>query len=538
MGVVYKLKPEIKNYVLEQKKTNPILSCRGILSLVESKFQIKVSKSSINSMFKTAGLSMPVGRRRKKRRKPAPLPQELKLLQAPIVPQLKELQEVGVKISEEAKCSGAILLKAADYMIGGSHYFREAINNRLTQPETDLLIKTESLIYLSLFEQGKEAHIEELAGLWPLIDKKLSLENILLYLNELQSVRTITLDILRIIPIILQEVRCMKVSLSDGSIFYLDGQLHTVWSTPNIPYGFATTIYNIKSYINRYFYEGRPFVFFMAPGYDIPTNEFFNFILGLEAKEKRISKLTLYGNRFEEVDTISLEQTRKHFFVFGLWPWQYVEYRKVKKIGEFKPFCFETLNIEFYVADVEIELLQPNNNQSVTLKGAALKTNLSEKTRLLVLSNLTDEEAKPENLLNLYLSRWPNIEEAFQDFSRKIELFTYTGSSQRFFSADTLNLNRDFSADIRLLFREYLEALDLYARWHFFPPGYEDKDFPTINAQFYRLESVIKKQNNNIFVLFKPPEGFAFLPELKYTCRRLNEREITSPDKKRYWFLL
>jgi len=543
MGVIYKLRPEIINFILEEKKTNPVLSCRSITSLVEKEFQVKVSKSSINSIIKKQGLSLPIGRRQKKRRRkavseqvvpqpvtpppvvvPTPVPEPplipvpLPKVEEPLVPKVEEpLVEVKAEEFKETECTGAILLKAADYLIGGSLYFSQAIYSRLNRKDEDLLAKIESLIYLPLFEQDKQ-------------------ESILAYLNELQSVKAICLDLFRITSTMLQEVRCVKVNLSDGSIFYLDGQLHTIWSTPHIPHDFATTIYDIKSYINKYFYGDSPFILFMAPGYDIPTKEFFNFILSLDSKTKKITQLTLYNNNFEELEPIHLNLTKKQFFAFGLWPWQFVECRKVKKIGEFKPFYAELLNKEIYVAEVEIELTQPNIYQSVTLKGSALKTRLTEKTRLIILTNLADESVAPSQWLNLYLSHWPNFEEAFHDYSRKIELFTYTGTSRKFFSMEMLDLDRESSPDIRTIFNKYLEALDLYVRWHFLPSVYENKDFSTTKEHFYNLKALLNKEKDKLLVSFKPNQAFQFLKDLEYACRRLNEREITTPQNLRLWF--
>lgn len=553
MGVIYKLRPEIRDFILGQKKTNPILSCRRLTLLIENKFQLKLSKSSINSIIKEAGLSMPIGRRpaRRKRRQEPPLklkliefkaeaPPEIKaevppepVVEQPIVKQpvampVEPQPEIHIESPSEMQCTGAILLKAADYLIGGSYSITEAIRDRLNTQKNDLLAKTESLIYLSLFEK-------DLAGLWALVDKGLSLEDVLSYLNELQSVRTIGSDMFRIIPHALQEVRCIKIDCLDKNIFYLDGQMHTVWSTPYLSYDFSATIYNTKSYINKYFFKERPIILFMAPGYDIPTKELFNFILSLDSSEKKIARLTLYGSKLEELETIPLEQAKRRFFVFGLWPWQFVEYRQVKKIGEFKPFYFEALQKDFYAAEIEIELSQPVVKQSVTLTGTALKTTLNEKTRLVILSNLPTEAAKPEELANIYLSHWPNLEEAFQDFSRKIELSTYTGNSQRFPSAQSLNLNMGAGEDIKMLFNQYLKALDLYVRWRFLPLGYEDKDFPTINERFYSLKAVLKKEKDYILATFRPPSGYPFLKDLEYALRRINEKEVVFADGKRLW---
>ena len=591
MGVIYKLKAEIKNCILEEKKANPALSCRGFTALIEDKFQIKVSKSSINFIIKEAGLSMPVGRRRKKRRRrlavvlvkpqieskieaPAGLllgpPVETTLGKLPERPPLRPIEipvetrtekpievpidkpiqppleapvreptllsfELMPQAEVETQCSGAILLKVADCLIGGSYYITEAIRTRLNRQENDLLAKVESLIYLPLFEAINGTPVKELPELWSLIDKKFVLEDLLSYLVELQKVNALSFDTSRIISSAFQEVTCVRLILLDGSGFYLDGQLHTIWSTPYLPYSFSATLYNIKSCINKYFQENTPFVLFMAPGYDMPTKEFFDFMLSLDSIEKTVIRLTLFGSRLEELETIELKNVQKRFFVFGLWPWQFRECRKVKAIGDFKPFYFEPLKKDFYIAPVEIELSQPNINKRVTLKGCALKLNLNEKIRLVVLSNLPSERASLKELVNNYLSHWPNLEEAFQDFSRKIELFTYTANSQRFFSSENQFLSQGLGGGIKGLFEHYLKTLDLYVRWHFLPLGYEDKDFSTIKKQFYDLKASLKKQKDHILVTFQPPLDYPLLKDLRYAVNRINERKAIFPDGKRLW---
>jgi len=542
MGVIYKLRPEIKNFILEEKKANSLLSCRGLAILIENKFQVKISKSSINALFKEVGLSMPVGRRSKKKKTripqkeifpseklpleeasplalPAPEapPPEAPPPEVPLPEEPKEtpIPEVQIEPSLEIQpASGIILLKAADYLIRGSYYISEAIKTRLGRDESDLLTKIESLIYTPF---------SELSG------------QLQTYLNELQSVMATKLDTFQILSTIMQEVRGIKATLLDGGTFYLDGQLHTVWSTPQIPYDFNATIYNIKSYINKYFYKDVPFLLGMAPGYDTPTPEFFNFILSFEAKEKTISKLTLYGNKLEELEEIPFSRSKRRFFIFGLWPWQFVDYRKVKKLGEFRPFYFAALKKNFYIADIELELSQPNTNQLVTLKGFAIKTSLTEKTRLIILSSLTQQEVMPESWLTTYLNHWPNLEETFKDFSRKLELFTYTASSQVSLSLKSLNLNREAPSDIKTLFYSYLEALDLYTRWHFLPFEYENQDFSTMKERFYNLKGILKKEKDYILVTFSPPANYRYLAHLQYALRRINEREIVFRDSKRLW---
>ncbi len=63
MGIVYKLKQEVIDFIVTEKQNNPSLSCRRLSDITKEKFQIDVSKSSINAIIKKASLSSPVGRR-------------------------------------------------------------------------------------------------------------------------------------------------------------------------------------------------------------------------------------------------------------------------------------------------------------------------------------------------------------------------------------------------------------------------------------------------------------------------------------------
>jgi hypothetical protein len=62
MGVTYKLKDDIVQFILQQKQQNPKVSCRKLVDIIQESFQIAVSKSSVNIIIKEANLSNPVGR--------------------------------------------------------------------------------------------------------------------------------------------------------------------------------------------------------------------------------------------------------------------------------------------------------------------------------------------------------------------------------------------------------------------------------------------------------------------------------------------
>jgi len=602
MGKIHKLKPEIKSFILEQKKANPASSCRNLASLVKDKFQVKLSKSSINGIIKQAGLSMPVGRRAKKRRQKLELPgqpqleinvKELtqqvllpepaealpELIKKPLeevpaasVPQPaeqmpekpvaekpaepipeqppqelpKEPAQATISVQQivteeplplESSCSGAILLKAADCLMGGSYRFAEDIRKRLKEYGSDLLAKTEALIYLGLFAP-ENIEQKTLESLWPLINRKISLDTITAYTDQLRQDKALIPDIRRLITNAANEVRCIKLVLANGETVYLDGQLHTVWSSPHTPYDLSAAIHNTKHYLNKYALGDTPFLLFMAPGYETPTLEFFKFLMGWEGILEGFVSLYLYGNKFEELEKVTLEQNKRRFFILGLWPWQFTGQRKIIHMGQFRPFHCQILEKDFFIADLELALTQPITKQSITLRGCVLKNAPSDKIRVLILSNFPAAVKTAEEVAQTYLSQWPNLEEAFQDLSRKIELYTYTANAQRFFSIDNLGLDlTPVPWDIKTLFDYYLRVLDLYIRWHFMPFGYEEKDFVFMKDNFYNLGASLTRQESRVLIKFPlPPAGFAFSKDLAYACRRLNQREIISSDGKRLWF--
>lgn len=81
MGVIYKLKKEVIDYILDQKRVDPDVGCRQLAQKVGDKFQIFISKSSVNAVIKSAQLSNHVGRPAvgdEKRVKKFEIPQERK----------------------------------------------------------------------------------------------------------------------------------------------------------------------------------------------------------------------------------------------------------------------------------------------------------------------------------------------------------------------------------------------------------------------------------------------------------------------------
>jgi hypothetical protein len=287
--------------------------------------------------------------------------------------------------------------------------------------------------------------------------------------------------------------------------------------------------------MEKYFSQGSPLVFFNAPGYDMPSQEFFNLLIALEGRPKSLDTLVLYGNKFEEIETLPVRQPKKIPAVFAIWPWQFTSCRKIRNIGEFRSMRLDSRAKEIYIADIELELIHTGLGRQVSLCGCAVKGGLNEKARLVILSNFASGQISSEELSALYLERWPNMEEGFQDFSRKIELFTYTANSQRFFSTEKAPAASQEPSKIRGALESYLSSLDAFVRWHLLPLGYEDKDFNAAKEAFYSLPGKLSPGEGRCSVSLNPAENYPFAKELGYACRRANERGVVTPEGLKFY---
>ncbi|MDD5119828.1 MAG: hypothetical protein PHR84_00760 [Candidatus Omnitrophica bacterium] len=453
--------------------------------------------------------------------------------------QKQEKEEVVLKkedfapsgqFSQNKLCSGLIFFKALDCLMGCSKEINAAICKELGQPPDDFLNLTETLIFRSLFDN------DNIPEFWGLIAKPYPREKLDNYSAQVRQIKNIQPDIVKIISAAFTEARGAKVHLADGDIINLDGQLHSTWPTKNIPYDFSSSIYELKNNLNKYFTLGQPLVLFSAGGYDIPSKDFFGLLLNGSSAGKCPANVTLFGNNLEELQSMPLNDRKKLSLIFGLWPWQFTSSRKVKKIGDFELKHIEAINQDLYLAEVEIDLLRAALNQSITLKGCAVKTAQAEKIRMVILSS----DPQPLDLAQLaeaYLGCWPNFEEAFHDFSRKIELFAYNNNTQKFFPKDSFEAKlMEPGVELEKIFVTYIKMLETYLRWHFFPAEYREKDNLATSDLFYGLPLKLEVGQSGVVVKVEVAKEYQFLKDLEYLICRLNERQIRLTNSRRLCF--
>jgi len=430
-------------------------------------------------------------------------------------------------LSLPRECTGVVLLKAVDYLVKGSTQLSEAIQRRLGYPKEEVEALTQTLIFQDVVGDAPGA-------LSSVTRNEISADKLSSYFTKMLELKTMKLDLSRLLANIFTESRGIKMHFIDGNVVYLDAQMHTLWPTPYTPHNFSATIMNVKDYINRYFFKDGNLILFMAPGYDIPTKEFFTLLLKFNSRHETADNLILYGRKLDELENIILNPEESHSLLFALWPWQFTAYRKVKRIGEFSLQHIDCAKKDLYLAEIEIELLQPTSMQSLSLKGCAIKLALEEKIRLVVLS--ADSTKSLASLADAYLCRWPNLDEGFHDFNRKIELFSCTGEAQQVFDYEELPIGASEPQDLKSIFTGFSEALDAYLRWHFMPSGYEKAGLNLTKERFYSQKAQLIQGKDKLEYTFALPPDFAYAKDLEYICRRLNERDIRAEGGQRICF--
>lgn len=281
MGVVYKLKKEVLDFILEQKKVNPELSCRKFVDIIYQRFQLELSKSSVNTILKDAQISSPVGRRGSGdvRTKAAPLREKIVIPVIPgthdiipgkVSPKLRHVSpepsmepppkpspEPPPKPPEESPGPqastaqplkpqkveekngilydgmGCIFLKAAEWELSNTSILGKLFRKHIKEGGgADIDAAAETLLFMEPFGIKR---VEDLSGytqqgLWALNGMKTRIDADMLsgLIHSIDNLKELCLNFSVEIPSIFSELHYIKMLLEDGTAVWMDAQLTSV----------------------------------------------------------------------------------------------------------------------------------------------------------------------------------------------------------------------------------------------------------------------------------------------------------------------
>ncbi len=445
------------------------------------------------------------------------------------------LQLIEVKEDEIIDNLGFFFLKATELQFSESSIIAEAVKTYLTQYEPqDLEAKSQALLYLVAlgFKDPAEIKAYDNKDIWVInqIKHKSSPESLLKFVEDFSGLKSLTLALSMVANRFFSEVSFLKITLADNTVLYIDSQFKSIWHNSDIPEIFSTTLTKSIGYIKSSFQENvQSANIFTAPGYFSFTSAFYEFVLACEdLPQKRMLRITLHSDYKDEIGSAIKLSAVKRYFIMGFWPWQNEGNRFIQQdLRIIESFFSQELNKEIFYSENKVNLPQYQSFQGVKIRVALLRDSGLSWPRMGILTNLPQEEPM-EGIISEYLKRWPNQDEAYQDFLKKSEKTSYTRdkpAASRPSSRQGIYTISSERMDLWQNLSFLVNTLSSFAQRYFFPKGYENADFSTMKQRFYSLPGSLKRQGNCLFISLKPPAGYAFQKELFYAMRRVNESD-------------
>ena len=512
----YKLKSEIREFIIQKASEHPELGCRKLSGLIEQAFKVDISKSTISTVLKSEGLNKPVGRcSSKKKDRPATLltyeadrgkarNEETLLLSTDKQPELL------ISAPETALPNmGCWFLKAAELCLGGAQAISDILSSikEDDRKPADFLPLIESLLYLALFGAQEYKDLVPLSqnSLSALTGKKYSAEDLQWCLDYLKLTQPITLKIFNRLVALRAGVLAIKFILEDNSFFFLDAGGHSIWSTNRIPKYFSAGIEKTKEWLNEAMAGIKPLTLQAPPGFAAPTSAFLDFLASFQCEkpDKTIKRIELYSPDNLLIDTIQPPPQKKRYFILGLWPWQY----KNRDRG---------------------------TAQQLSLRSLAMTNNDNRKI-LDIITNLEKEKHNDNEVIAYYLERWPNPEIGYQDFLDKIGHFHQCAQIE-WRQKNNVQFQEDGGLTLNVLLDYWRRELNLYCQRYFFPLSCHEWDFLLLKERFYNLQAKVYSETALLKVVFELPKDFPHLQDLSYACQRVNEADIHLLDRRKLAF--
>ena len=528
----YKLKAEIREFILQKAKEHPELGCRKLSGLIQEAFKVEVSKSSVSTIIKSEGLNKSVGRRGVSPQPTAHSPQ-LTTHSSQLITKLLLSSCPKPNLLTHVPASfphiGCWFLKAADLCLGGTQAIAGALGSRNVTP-LDLSAFLETLLYLPLC--GEENYQDLSPGskeaMAVITGKKYSQEDAGLFLNTsasscerlsinperrridyLEQAKTANPQILNQLLAEAREISKLKFILQDNSFFFLDAGSHTIWSTARIPECFSAGLYKTKAYLNGSILENtNPLVLQAPAGFDAPTAASLNFIASFQSEkpDKTIKSIELFSADNLLIDAIQPVPQKKRYFILGLWPWQYKETRH--------KLALRSVSYRECLKNRPDPVLDPV---------------------LDIFTNVEESQLDNEKVIGHYLEHWPNLETGYKDFLDKIGHF-YQLSRSKIMHKNNVHFSEGKDLALNEIFNFWRWELNSYCQKYFFPLSYQRLDFLALKERFYNLRGKVISEANYLKVIFELPRDFLHTEDLIYGCQRVNEADIQLMDGRKLRF--
>ena len=419
---------------------------------------------------------------------------------------------------------GCWFLKAGELCLGGLQDFSALLSSSLKEPAEELLAKNEALFYLHVLgiEEIPDTNSSWAEALAAIIGRRYSAKDIQVHLESLKQldpalscpgaspgsgksgVESANLGLFVQESLEQKEVLGLKFILEDGASFFIDGSTRSIWSKNHIPLEFSQGLSKVRDYLtNAIIQDSFPLIGQSLPGFEAPTPALLSFIVAFSGQksDQGIKRIELYDNENKLIECLGPIPLKRHYFILGVWPWQYPHRSIFEKEG---------LRLIGYLKDT--------------------------KEILVILTNLPENEWDDQRVINLYLERWPNLEAGFQDLLDKIGHYFEVKKTNSPQKDNPVLPTPTRWGGVNQILDFWRMRLSSFCQRHFFPLEYADADFSLLKERFYSLPGVVKAAEKAMEIIFSLPQGFLYANDLVYACQRVNEADIRLWDGRRIRF--
>ena len=557
MGVVYKLKQEVIDFIVAQKKDVPGISCRKLAELASKRYQVKISKSSINDIIKSVQLSSPVGRRPllENKLKRFEIPQERKkqiLANFPKPELIKPTQETTITetpeiVSAPKQPQNNPAQEVSQDII--AQLIPDSIVNVVEQhpqnlPLEDFEEKIKRIREQKFLDKGK--FVEEIGPAFLNvisldIFKKKFLEELFkrhvpdIFIDDIdgkisqdlvsQSVPlSLAMDYANEMDQAFLEVTSFKLMLSDGTAIVLDAQMTSIWPENTIP-KFSWPINKALTLLsNTLISNNKPMIFYFGSATPELPQSLFELISACEGSPaKAIQKISVLKDG-ADITTFSIIPNKKRKMMLGIFSW-HNEFKDIIKPSKWmvkKLYYADFVDEIFYFTENRTDCVSKNvNGLNQDHRVITLWKDKETEPFLAILTNMEHESA--EEIIREYIARWPNCGDAMFLSFKKIQMPKEAPSSTPGVEP-WFHTRGGTGESVKDILEDYHQRLITYCATHFCPSQTQQK----FMQSFLTLPGYIRESKETIDIVLKIDQTYTFKSEFEYVVKTVNEYMITN----------
>lgn len=514
MGYLHKLKPQVVSFIIEKKHACPDISCRGLVSEIEKKFGIRLSKSSINSIFLREKLSSPVGRKSKGL----------------------------ISLDGNVEHGGFSVLLGLDNLFGVSRIAAEVLAKLCRLNFKSFIKDVENmfqgfLIFKSIFDTTLEpTRCYNNKEIWALVGRRPPKSAYKRIIKAIEDSQLFPTEVVREFGQGLRPIAGFRYLLGDGSTFFIDAGQQAIWHDPVKRSPYFITYYKSNSYINRFIANERPFSVFNTQESNIFSSDSLNFMLGINSQDnsKQLKQIELIDLENQMIESKLIIGSEKRFFLLGFWPWQLDIMSEFERRPAKQKFIWSDLGVEFCYQIEEVSIPQHLVIKEVKLLVVILKDNPLGAARIGILTNA------PKDIIHNLLSckelyHWLTPENTYKNFTKRLKEPISKESS---FSSGLGNLLKEINEGSSLdgIFASLSHFIFQQFHHDFLPAEFHSWSPLKIKEVFLRQKAIIKRTKGFVVHNIVIDNKLCKQSDLEYVCQCFNERGIRDSDDRLLWF--